>query len=165
MSNSLSHVVEYHSMTFTLYGYGLPQDVQTGVVSWNYFEMLGVSPVLGRFFHPKEDEIGAEPLIILTNRYWRAKFNSSESVIGMNLEMNNRVHKVIGVLPPLPAYPHDNDIFIAAATCPFRGQDSVMDNRASGWFDVYAKISNDSSFELAQKDVNSVASRLAKSIP
>ena len=49
-NQAFSHVVEYHQMNFTLLGHGDPSYVETGVVSWNYFEMLGVRPILWRTF-------------------------------------------------------------------------------------------------------------------
>ncbi|MFT5690941.1 MAG: putative ABC transport system permease protein, partial [Oceanicoccus sp.] len=110
LNESLSDVVEYHSMQFTLLGHGLPQRVQTGVVSWNYFDVFGIRPVLGRSFAAGEDIPGAEPLILLSHRYWLTNFDADQSIVGTSLEMNNAVHKVIGVLPPMPAYPDDNDI-------------------------------------------------------
>jgi putative ABC transport system permease protein len=104
-NESLSHLVEYHQMPFTLLGYGDAANVEAGVVSWDFFEMLSIRPILGRTFLPGEDEPGAKPLIALSYHYWREKFGSDPEVVGMNLEMNNAVHQVIGVLPPLPAYP------------------------------------------------------------
>ena len=115
-----SDFFEYHAMQFTLLGHGDPIRVQTGVVNWNFFDVLGVHPVIGRSFLPGEDEIGAEPLILLSHEFWVSQFNADPNVVGANLEMNNAVHRVIGVLPPIPAYPDDNDIWITWASCPFR---------------------------------------------
>jgi len=63
--------------------------------------MLSIRPILGRTFLPGEDESGAKPLIILSHHYWREKFGSNPDVVGMNLQMNNAVHQIIGVLLPV----------------------------------------------------------------
>src|SRR4029453_1052736 len=66
-SHSLSGVVEYHSMWFVLLGRKEPERVQTGVVSANFFELLGVQPLLGRAFLPGEDQHGAEAVLVLSH--------------------------------------------------------------------------------------------------
>src|SRR5690349_12631632 len=58
LSHTMEGVVEYHSMFFVLLGGTEPQRVQTGVVSANYFDTLGVTPVVGRTFLPGEDKKG-----------------------------------------------------------------------------------------------------------
>ena len=164
-SEALEEVFEYHQMSFTLLGHGDPSFVQTGVVSWDYFKILGIEPVLGRTFLPGEDEPGAEPLILLSHRYWLEKFSGSEDVIGMSLEMNNRAHIVIGVLPPMPPYPTDNDIWIGAATCPGRGSEAIINNRAQPFVQVYGKMREGSSLAQTDTELNSVAQRLTAQYP
>lgn len=165
MSQSLEELVEYHSMQFTLLGQGEPTRVQTGVVSWNYFRMLGKTPVMGRDFASGEDEPGAEPLILLSHRYWQSRFGGRDDVVGMQLEMNNAVHTVIGVLPPLPAYPNDNDIYITAASCPFRISEGMINNRGPGMLTLIGKLSPDTSFDSANREVSDIARRLADTYP
>src|SRR5688500_7278498 len=70
-SRGLHAVVEYHSMPFILLGRGEPRRVQTGVVSANYFDVLGVKPLLGRGFRPGEDQPGAEPVLVVSYGFWK----------------------------------------------------------------------------------------------
>lgn len=164
-SESFSDIVEYHQMSFTLLGQGDPAFVQTGVVSWDYFNVLGIQPVLGRSFLAGEDEPGAEPLIMLSNRFWYEKFGGDPNVVGMSLEMNNYAHTVIGVLPPMPAYPMDNDIWIAASTCPGRGSDFIINTRSQPFVQVYGRMHPHVSLAQANTDIGSVAQRLASQYP
>src|SRR6185369_3885110 len=92
---------EYHSMPFQLYGRGEPQRVQTGVVSDNFFTMLGVKPLLGRLFLPGEEAVGAPPVVVLDYRYWVEKMGADPKVVGATFTMNDHVHTIVGVLPPL----------------------------------------------------------------
>lgn len=160
-----SDVFEYHTMQFTLLGHGDPVRVQTGVVNWDYFATLGIQPVLGRSFLAGEDEIGAEPLILLSNAFWVQQFDSDPDVIGMNLEMNNAIHRVIGVLPPIPAYPDDNDIWVTVASCPFRVSDNIINNRNISMVSMYAKLNEGVTHEHAHHDINNVAQRLITTYP
>ena len=119
-SRSLQTIVEYHSMSFNMLRRGEPQRVQTGVVSANYLDALGVRPLLGRTFREGEDQAGATPVVVLSYRFWRERLGGDTTIIGKTVEMTDRVHTVIGILPPLPAFPNDNDVFMPVSSCPFR---------------------------------------------
>ena len=119
-SRSLQTIVEYHSMSFNMLRRGEPQRVQTGVVSANYFDALGVRPLLGRTFREGEDQAGATPVVVLSYRFWRERLGGDTTIVGKTVEMTDRVHTVIGILPPLPAFPNDNDVFMPVSSCPFR---------------------------------------------
>lgn len=165
MSQELESLVEYHSMQFTLLGHGEPKRVQTGVVSDNYFQMLGILPILGRDFAAGEDEVGAEPLILLSHQYWTEQFAQSQNVVGMSLEMNNATHKVIGVLPPIPDYPNADDIYITAASCPFRSSEGMRTNRRMGMLTLFGKLDNNSSLARGDQELDTITAQLAQQYP
>jgi predicted permease len=79
-------------------------------VSGNYFDMLGIQPALGRFFHAT-DEHGPQsaPYIVLSNDFWRGRFASDPSVVGTTVHINKHPFTVIGVAP---ATFHGTDVFI-----------------------------------------------------
>jgi len=164
-NESLSHLVEYHQMAFTLLGHGDAANVEAGVVSWNFFDMLTIRPLLGRTFLPGEDEAGAKHLIVLSHHYWREKFGSDPDVIGMNLEMNNAVHQVIGVLPPLPAYPFKNDIWIGSSSCPGRGSDMFIGKRTRPISKLYGKLKPEVSLQSASLEFNTLSQQLSSTYP
>jgi predicted permease len=69
-------------------------------VSGNYFDMLGVQPALGRFFHDN-DEHGpnSAPYIVLSDRLWRERFNADPRVVGMKVDVNKYPFTILGVAP------------------------------------------------------------------
>jgi predicted permease len=79
---------------------GLAQQSWIYEVSGNYFDMLGVQPELGRLLH-ESDEHGpnSAPFIVLTDAFWRARFNADPRVIGTSVELNKHPFTVIGVTP------------------------------------------------------------------
>ena len=81
-TRSLAGIGDYHSMPFILLGQDEPRRVQTGVVSANFFDVLGVNPALGRTFRPGEDSPGATPVLVLSHDFWRTEFGSDPSIIG-----------------------------------------------------------------------------------
>ena len=86
-SRALSGIVEYHSMPFILLGRGEPRRVQTGVVSANFFDLLGVRPALGRTFRPGEDVVGAEPVLVLSYGFWKTQLGGDPAIIGRTFTM------------------------------------------------------------------------------
>ncbi|HXT14250.1 MAG TPA: ABC transporter permease [Gemmatimonadaceae bacterium] len=139
-STAFDAIVEYHSMSFQLYGLGDPQRLQTGVVSDNFFQVFGVQPVLGRLFRKGEEEVGAPPVVLLSYTYWHNVLGSDPKVIGAKFTMNDRVHTVVGVLPPLPVYPDNNDIWLPAGACPFRSAPPAMASRTARLPTVFARL-------------------------
>lgn len=157
---------EYHRMSFTLLGHGDPYLVQTGVVSWHYFDMLGIRPILGRGFLDSDERDGAEPAILLSYAFWRDKFAANPNVVGTVLEMNNAAHKVIGVLPEIPPFPDDNDIWITSSSCPFRSSDAVIGGREIPMLPgVFGKLRDGVSSSAANRELEVIANRLVAAYP
>lgn len=119
---TLDGFVEYHGMSFTLLNRGEPDRVLTGVVSANFFDVLGVQPLHGRTFRDGDDDLGAEAVLVLSYPYWQQRFGGDPDIVGQVFEMNDRPHTVVGVLPPIPQYPPDNDAYMPTSACPFRAR-------------------------------------------
>lgn len=164
-TRSLAGVAEYHSMAFELYGHGDPMRVQTGVVSDDFFELLGVEPLLGRLFRPGEDAIGAPPVVLLSYRFWKEKFGGDSSVVGSAFTMNDKVHTVVGVLPPLPGYPDDNDLWMPAGACPFRSAPQMMSSRSMRMVGAWAVVKPGIPLDRARADLASVERELHAEYP
>jgi putative ABC transport system permease protein len=160
LTPSLENVVEYHSMNFTLLGGPEPQRVRTGVVSAAFFRVLGVEPILGRTFRDGEDALGAEALLVLSHSYWQQKLGGDPNVVGRTFEMNDRVHTVVGVLPPLPGYPDENDVYMPASACPFRSRPQTLENRQARGYQAFARVKAGTTLERAQGDLATIAERL-----
>ena len=157
---------EYHSMWFILLGRPEPERVQTGVVSDNFFDTLGVKPLLGRTFQPGEDKQGAAPVLVLSHSFWKRSFAGDPAVVGQVVEMNNRPHTIVGVLPPLPAFPNEDHVFMPASACPFRGRDSVLTNRNARLMShVFARLKDGVSKEQARSDAQRIGTELAAEFP
>ena len=159
-SRSLESIVEYHSMSFNLLRRGEPQRVQTGVVSANYFDALGVRPLVGRTFRPGEDQAGAAPVLVLSYRYWRERLGGDTTIIGKTVEMTDRVHTVIGILPPLPAFPNDNDVFMPVSSCPFRMSDFWTTRRDVRALTGFAVARPGLALAAVRADLKAVASQM-----
>ncbi len=68
-------------------------------VSWNYFNMMGVRPALGRSFTEAEDHPDSWRVLLLSDGLWRRRFNADPSVVGRTITMNDREYRIVGVMP------------------------------------------------------------------
>ena len=153
-------VVEYHTMAFQLYGLGDPQRLQTGVVSDNFFQVLGIRPTIGRLFQPGEEEVGAPPVVLLSYTYWKNVLGGDQKIVGAKFTMNDRVHTIIGVLPPLPLYPDNNDIWVPAGACPFRSAPTAIGNRKFRLPTVFARLRPGVTLAQATPDMRGIERQL-----
>lgn len=80
---------------------GQPEALTGGLVSSNYFQLLGLTPQLGRFFTPGANEhaYGMHDEVVLSDREWRARFNADPGVVGQTITVNRHPFTVIGVAP------------------------------------------------------------------
>ena len=71
-----------------------------GMVSGNYFDVLGITSAFGRTFLPEEDRTpGANPVVVLSHSFWQSRFNSDPALVGQTIVLNNRRFTVIGIAP------------------------------------------------------------------
>jgi putative ABC transport system permease protein len=98
-------------MVYILTGMGDPVQLNGGNTTANYFDTLGVHPILGRTFLP-EEEMKADVALVSQN-FWRKHLNSDPQAIGRNINLNGVATTIIGVLPNLPIswFGRDADIF------------------------------------------------------
>jgi putative ABC transport system permease protein len=164
-NHSLDALVEYHNMNFILLGRSEPERVETGVVSWNYFDVFGVNPLFGRNFRPEDEQPGAPAVLMLSYEYWIRSFGGDPTVVGKTFTMNDKIHTVVGVLPPVPQFPDENDVYMPATACPFRAAKAFIENRTSRMMSVFARMKPDITVSQAQADLSGVAANLQKAYP
>ncbi len=164
-NRTLSGLVEYHTMSFILFGHGDPDRIRAAVVSANYFDLFGVKPLLGRTFLPDDDAIGAPPVLILSYDYWKNKFGSDPHIVGKTFELNDKVHTVVGVLPPVPQYPEESDVYMPTSACPTRSGKTFIENRDSRMMAVFARLKPGVSLSEARAELATISGRLKSEYP
>jgi len=132
-------------MTLSVGTGSITEVVASELVSGNYFPMLGVQPMMGRFFTASDDlHQNAHPLAVLSYEYWRTRFNANPAIIGSVIRVNNTPLTVIGVVRPgfegmEPGIP--TKLFVPLMMTPaLRPGFDDMFNRRQRWVNVYGRL-------------------------
>jgi putative ABC transport system permease protein len=164
-NRSLDGIVEYHNMQFILLGRSEPERVETGVVSWNFFDLFGVKPLAGRMFEPNDEKPGAPAVLLLSFEYWERSFGGDLNVVGKTFRMNDKPHTVIGILPPFPQYPHENDVYMTSSACPFRSDPDTIASRQGRMLRLFGRMKPGIQSGQAQADLSTVAATMQREYP
>jgi putative ABC transport system permease protein len=159
-STALAGIAEYSAMPFTMLGGDLPVQVQAGIVSGNYFEVMGLGTVLGRAIASADDGPDAEPVMMLTYRYWQSVFGGDPDVLGRTYRMNGRTVTVIGVAAPAPPFPGETDVFVNLVTSPHHLDATMVHGRSHRMTDVFARLAPGATVTQAQAELDPIASRM-----
>jgi predicted permease len=85
--------------SYNLTGRGEAEQLSAEFISVDYLSLMGVKPVIGRFFSEGEDEIGASPIVLISEGFWNRKFGRDPKILGQNLTLDGRSFSIIGVVP------------------------------------------------------------------
>lgn len=139
------------------------------IATANFFEVLGVKPFLGRTFLPDEDrKPGGNPVLVLSETFWRRQFNGDPAVIGREVELNRHPFTIVGVVP---AAFHGT---MSGLVCDFWAPVSMhrevanfgsLDVRDDRWLHTQVRLQPGVSLAHAQALVDTVAARLEKTYP
>lgn len=164
-SKALAQLAEYHGMSFILLGGQEPDEVRTGVVSAHFFDLLGIKPYLGRFFTDADDKPGADAVLVLSYPYWQNRFGGDPSIVGRQFHMNDKIHTVVGVLPPIPQYPRENDVYMPSVACPFRSDARTIADRKARMLRVFGRLKPGTDLKSGNADISGVAARMQHGYP
>ena len=162
---SFASVAEFSSMTFTMLGYDTPRRVLSGIVTGNYFGVMGLSATLGRTIGVEDDGDEASSVAVLTDEYWRRVFGSDPDVVGRTVEINGRSTTIVGVLEPSPPYPEETDIYVNMATSPHHLDASMQHDRVHRMTEVFAQLAPGATAETAALEVDAITARIHGDFP
>ena len=99
-SKTIDQFVEFGDWTFNVLGRGDAHRATGGLVTANFFPMLGAQPLIGRTLVPADEAKGAPPVAVLTHAYWQRVFGSDPSALGQTLDLTVKKAQIVGVLKP-----------------------------------------------------------------
>ena len=165
---SVSEFGDFSTMDFTMVGLGEPRVVHGGVVSGNYFDVMGLRPVLGRLVGPQDGGANAAGVIVLTYRFWSTVYKKDPRVIGKTVRLSSlgdRSATVIGVLEPSVPYPADTEIIGNLVISPHHLSATMVTGRIHRMTELFAKLAPGATLEQAQNELRTVYASMEKDHP
>ena len=148
-----------------------PRNVPYRSVSWSFFDVLGVSPVLGRTFVPEDDAPSAARVIVLSYGFWQSQLGGVQDVIGKTLPLGPRgdePYTVIGVMPPEFRVPYGAELWAPLgrdmAGFGARSGFDLLEARGFGVLFVVGRLKNDVPTAMAKADVTRIVRGLSREV-
>ncbi len=143
----------------TVLGDGDPEEVMTSFVTSDFFQVLGLSPAIGRAFLPGEDD-GEGTVAVISDGFWRTRFAGAPEVLGRTLTLSGKPYTVVGVAPRGLEYPGRSQVWVPAELGIGRAAE-----RSSHSFDVLGRLRPGVTLEQAQSEMVAIARDLEREFP
>jgi predicted permease len=157
---SIKELGTFSQIDFTIIGLGTPREIAAGVVDGNYFEVMGLRPVLGRLLTQADDGRNAAGAVVLTHHFWRTALHSDPSVIGKTVRLESmsgaRSATVVGVLEPSVPYPGATEIIANVVTSPHHLSATMVTGREHRMTEVFARLNPGATVESARAELRTV---------
>src|SRR5579862_168934 len=166
-NQSLVGLIGYHHDWLTLTGGAQPERIYVANVTANYFDVLGVKPLYGRFFRPEEETQGRSvPYVVLSYSFWKTHCASDPGIVGKPLEIARHQVTVIGVAPEgfigaMPGLRHD----VWVTLDPLGTDNWRITHRGNYWLNVVGRLRPGVSRAKATQDLAAIMGRIVAAYP
>jgi putative ABC transport system permease protein len=140
-------------------GGGRAVDTFTATLSSNAFGLLGVKPLLGRDFAPADEAPGAPPVVILSYRFWEARFGKRADIVGHMIRINKAPAAVIGVMPEGFDFPEQQNLWMPLE------HTAELQQRGPGNFMAFGRLAEGATLASARAELETINRRLASVYP
>jgi len=167
-AQSFEGMASVRSQLFNLTGIDRPAQLRGRMVNWNFFDLLGVQPQLGRRFVAEDDRYGAARTALLSHRMWQEKFGAEAGIIGKKVLLDDEPYEVIGVLPPGFEYFRADDVYVPIGlvlglkTGYYAG---LMDRKTTYGLNVLARLRPGVTLQQARQEMASISAQLEREYP
>ena len=161
-SRTLSSMGIWFNIARTITGEGEPERLNGQYVSWEFFQTLGVTPLLGRALSTDDDRPNAPAVAVLSHGLWQRRFGADPNVVGRVIRLDDTPVTIVGVMPSgFRFVQHDTDFWGAFAL-----DRSLPWRQVAGRFtDVVARIAPDATLASAEAEMRTIAAGLAAAHP
>ncbi|HEY2460746.1 MAG TPA: ABC transporter permease [Candidatus Acidoferrum sp.] len=165
-SRSFEAIGAFHDTDITLTGSGEPEIIPGAAVTSGLFSVLGVQPIAGRSMSATDDQPGAAPVVLISERLWRKRFGADKNIIGKQIKLDRRSFSVAGILPKDFQFPFQQppiDLWLPVQ------QDTqfkdLLPRRGGHYLSVVARIKPGVAAQQAQAELESIQANLIKQYP
>ncbi len=164
-ARTLGAIAEYSPLTLSLVEENGASQIDVGLVTGNYLEVMGLKPVLGREFSKDDDGAGAAPVILLGHAYWRSHFGGDSTVVGRTMRIANRQVPIIGILQPAPFFPGRIDALMNMSVSAHHVSATMVQGRSHRMTEMIARLAPGASVEQARAEVEGITARVHAQYP
>jgi predicted permease len=162
-SRSFASMATYRNEDYTFVGTSEGERLSGYMISSDFFNTLGVAPILGRTFRADDDQIGAAPVVVLSGGFWKRKFGSDPDIIGKPIVLNGTAYTIVGVIPDsFSFYGNMRDVYTPIGQW---RDPSFRDRRVSVSARAFGRLKDGVSLSQARAEMDEVARNLANAYP
>jgi predicted permease len=166
---TISELGTFSEIDFTMVGLGTPREIPAGVVDGNYFDVMGLRPVLGRLLTPSDDGPNAAGAVVLTYKFWRDSTHSDPHVLGKNVRLESvsgaRSATIVGVLEPSVPYPVATEIIANVVTSPHHLSATMVTGREHRMTEVFARLASGRTLDEARAELHTAYGAMVAAHP
>ncbi|MDQ3517087.1 MAG: ABC transporter permease [Gemmatimonadota bacterium] len=164
-SKALGGIAEYSPMTMSLVGERDAVRIDVGLVTGNYFSVMGLSPILGRSFGEGDDGTGAAPVMMLTHEYWQKRFGGDRGIVGNSVRVGGKAVTVVGVLQPAPYFPGRIDALMNMVNSEHHVSAMMVTGRTHRMTEMVARLAPGATVAQARAEVAGISSKVHADFP
>ncbi|MGH7427794.1 MAG: ABC transporter permease, partial [Candidatus Methylomirabilaceae bacterium] len=159
---SLAGIAEYSSWSGNLQRPDNAIRIDLGLVTGNFFEVMGLSPVLGRLTRPTDDGPNALPVMVLTYEFWQRRFGGDSGIVGTQVRLDGRAVEVIGVVQPAPTFPGRMDALLNMVFSPHHMSSLMVEDRIHRMTEAVARLAPGAGLSSATAEITTVYARMQR---
>ena len=137
-----------------------PETISAAEMTATGFTVARVQPALGRFILAQDEHPGAPDVLVIGHDVWLRRFGGDASIIGQSVQLGDRQHTIIGVMPPGFTFPESHSFWI-----PWRQDASRYEARTGPTVEVFGRLTPGATLESAQAELTAVGTHIAEAFP
>jgi putative ABC transport system permease protein len=153
-------IAEYSPMTYTLTGKDDAIRINVGLVTGNYFQIMGLSTVAGRPTQASDDGRGVPPVMVLTHDFWQRRFAGDPKVIGTFVKLDGRQVEIIGVMQPAPSFPGRIDAIMNMVISEHHTSALMEQGRTHRMTEMIARLKPGATVDQARTEIGAIRQRV-----
>jgi predicted permease len=158
-------IAEYSPWSGSLEGEGEAVRIDIGLVTGNFFQVMGLSPVLGRLTSPRDDGRGVPAVMVLTHEFWMSHFGGDSAVVGKQVRLDGKPLTVIGVVQPAPWFPDRVQALTNMVISPHHLSAQMVEGRSHRMTEMVARLAPGATVDRARGEVAAVYARMQRDHP
>ncbi len=164
-NRSFAFLAAYRPSDFTLAGTAQTEHLQGTLISAEFFDTLGVKPLIGRNFKADEDRIGGAPAVLISEGFWRRRYGAQPTILGQTIALTGTAYTVVGVISANFYFSGQGFLASDVYTPIGQSRDWSLRDRKIAYEHGIGRLKPAATLDQARADMNAIARSLAEQYP